>query len=514
MDETPDLTRGAFRRAGINNVIISAVVALLSYFSFTLIASKFGGSLGSDAYFFVFSLTTITSGLLTTLFGVVVVPIFVEIKIKKGLIEAGEFAGSILSICILVTIPVALIFYICHDQLFSIVSKYSENQIQLTQRVLIYFSPIFIVTVLAEYFRILVLALGKYTLAAFGAIFQPAFLIGFIYTCSGQLGESAMSLSLLTGRLAVLVFMLLVVFRVAGLRTPLQLRSNASVARFVNVSTPYWSANAISNFAVFYFDYVATGLGAGVLSSISYAQRIFTLPVFVVVNPIMEIARTRFAEARAVGDAVSFAQQHNKLMQFILYFTIPVSVFYFCFAQEIISSMFERGAFGKDNVAISVACLQVFTFAIPLSSLFLLNGRAVESFQKLTWPAIFGTIGQLLSIVLTFFLVDQVGYLGVPLSKEMIDLLYFLPFGFIAIRKFCPQTNFEYIGRVAGIAVAASVLPITVYSLTGISAKLIAFFPSLLTLISLIFVFFTIYGLTIMMLDRRISLKIGFFRKT
>jgi putative peptidoglycan lipid II flippase len=512
MAEAPDVKRGVFRRAGISNVIISGVVALLSYFSFTLIASRFGGSSGSDAYFFVFSLTTIASGLITSLFGVVVVPIFVEIKVRQGLAKAGEFAGSILSICMLVTVPVALASYIWHEQFFGAVSKYSPSQIQLTRFVLIYFAPIFLVTVLAEYFRILVLAMGRYTLAAVGAVFQPAMLIAFIFIYSGQLGEEAMSLSLLTGRLAVLVFMLLVVYRVEGLKIPLRLKPSASVARFVRVSTPYWSANAVSNFATFYFDYMATGLGTGVLSSISYAQRIFTLPVFVVVNPIMDIARTRFAEARATGDLASFAQQHNKLMQFVIYFTVPVAILFLFFSQEIISSMFERGAFGKDNVAISVACLQVFAFSVPLSSLFILNGRAVETFQKLAWPSLFGTIGQLLSIILTFALVDQVGYLGIPLSKVLIDLLYFLPFGFIAIRIFCPQTSFDQIARVAVLAIVASLLPILVYFVAGISGRVAAYFPSLLALGSLIVVFAAIYSLTILALDRRISVT-GFFRK-
>ena len=414
MAEKPAKTHATFRRAGINNVIISCVVAVLSYFSLTLIAARYGSSIGSDAYLFLFSLTTIASGLLSSLFGVVLVPIFVEIKIKTGIQEAGEFAGSILSLCLLILIPLTFSSYIWHTQFFSLTSKFSSHKLALTQHILIYFAPIFCVTVLAEYFRMLALALGKYTQAALSATFQPAMLIIFIYSYADQIAEEAMSLSLLLGRLAVLVFMMFVVLGQERLKMPIKARKNSNISRFASISAPYWSANMVSNFATFYFDYMATGLGTGILTSIAYAQRVFLLPLLVVINPILEISRVRFAELRASGDLISFARQHNKLMQFILYFTIPVSAALIFFAHEIISSLFERGAFSKENVGGAASCLQIFALTIPVNSLFMLNGRAVESFQRLIWPSIFGTAGQFISIFVTYMLANQLGYFGIP----------------------------------------------------------------------------------------------------
>lgn len=508
MSDKAKKPRGSLRSAGINNIIISAVVSVLSYFSFVLVARTFGGSIGSDAYFFLFSINTIASGIITCLYSVVLLPIFVDIKYKEGLSRAGEFAGSILMLSILCVIPIAVAAYVWYGQFFAIFSKFNTSQIDAVRFILIYFAPLFVITVISEFFRTLILASGYYTLAALGAIFQPALLIAFIYAFSATLKEEALSLSLISSRLLLLVFVIAVTSRIVRIKIPLRLKPDPMLGRFLKVSAPYWSANIVSGAATFYFDYSATGLGTGILSALAYAQKIYNLPISVVLNPIFEIARTRFCEARATNNSENFASQHNKLMQSVLYFTIPISVVFYFFSSEIIASMFQRGAFGKENVAIAAECLSIYAFSIPFSALFNLNGRAVESFQRLTWPSIFGTVGQFISMFITFTLVNKYGYRGIPMSKVCIDLCYFFPFGFIALRLFLGRFNLQNIPRVTLAALVSSLGIVLIYFNTGISSLLKPLFPSFWILALLLTGVFAGYGLMIVAFDRRVRLQV------
>lgn len=504
MSDSSIKPRGSFRSAGINNIIISAVVAVLSYFSLILVASTFGGSIGSDAYFFLFSLSTISSGLITCLYAAVLLPIFVDIKYNEGLSKAGEFAGSMLILSLIFTIPIALIAYVWYGQFFSTVSKFTTSQIDAVRFILIYYAPIFVITVISEFFRTLILASGYYTLAAFGAIFQPAILIASIYVFSDSLKEEALPLSLITSRFLLLIFMLTLTLRVTRLKIPLNLKSDVMVGRFFKVAAPYWSANVITSAATFYFDYMATGLGAGILTALAYSQRIYNLPITIVLNPIFEIARTRFCEARAADNSEHFASQHNKLMRSILYFTIPVSVLLFFFSHEIIASMFQRGAFSKENVLVSAECLRIYAFSLPFTAFFILNGRAVESFQKLAWPSFFGTLGQFISIFITFILVSRIGYLGIPISKVLIEICYFFPFGFITLRFFVGRLNMKNMGRTMATSLMASLGTVYLYFSSGLSNQLKGYFPSLWLLSVLIIGWFSSYSLLIVLLDRKI----------
>lgn len=494
----------SFRKSGIKNIAVSVVVAALSFYSLTLVAWKFGGSAGSDAYFFLFSLTTLATGLISSLFAAVFLPVFVELRIRAGMAEASEFAGSILTWCILFIVPLGIAAYVSYDAFYSLVSKFSRTQIIDVRLVLIYFAPIFVISVLSEFFRTLALALGQYTSAAVGAVFQPVFLILFLFLLSDPLKEESLALSLLVAKLAALSLMFIVVAKKERLKIPLLLRRNAATSRFVKVSAPYWGANLITNLATFFFDYMATGLGAGVLTSISYAQRIFTLPTTLILNPILEIAYTKFSESHARKDSKTFAMHYNKLLQLVLYLTIPIAILYFFIPEIIISSLFQRGAFGEESVSIAASCLKIFAFAVPLVCLFMINGRACESFQRLTWPSFFGTLGNLLMIGATLVLVERMGYLGIPYARLAMHLLYFLPFGFVALHLFAGKLDLSHVWKAGATALVASLLPVSAYFYSGLSIKLEPLFPSLWLLGAILCCFSVSYATLVMLIDRRI----------
>ena len=503
----------SFWKSGIKNIAISGFVAALSFYSLMLVARKFGGSVGCDAYFFLFSITTLSAGMITCLFVTVFLPIFVQIKIHAGIVEASNFAGSILTWCILIIIPLGVTSYVSYEEFYSLVSKFSSTQIIDAKFVLIYFAPIFVISVLSEFYRTLVLALGRFTSAAIGALFHPVILVISLVFFSDQLKEDSLAISLLVAKLTVLSFMFIVVKK-EQLKIPLLLKRNAPTSRFIKISAPYWGANLITTLATFFFDYMATGLGVGVLAAISYAQKIFSVPSGLFLNPILEIARTKFSESQARKDLATFSRHHNQLLQLVLYLTTPIAILFFFIPEIIISSLFKRGAFSEESVNIAASCLKIFSVSIPLSCIFMVNGRACESFQRLTWPSFFGTMGNLLMMVITFVFVERMGYLGIPYARLAIDLLYFLPFGFIALHLFSGKIDLSHFWKVGSTALIASILPIATYFYFGLSNILAPLFPSFWLLSIIVCSFVVSYSVLVLLIDRRIYLSIKVVRKT
>ncbi len=504
MQSIQKVKKDSFKISGVKNIAISGVVAALSFYSLMLVAKRFGGSVGSDAYFFLLSITTLAAGLISSLFATVFLPVFIELKTRAGITEASEFAGSVLTWCLIIISPLSIAAYLSYEAFYALVSKFSHAQVVDVKFVLIYFAPIFVISVLSEFFRTLVLALGQYTFAAIGAVFQPAFLLIFLQFFSSQLKEESLALSLLIAKLSVLVLMLIVVVIKEDMKIPIQLKRNPASLRFVKVSAPYWAANLITNFATFYFDYLATGLGAGVLTAISYAQRIFTLPTILILNPILEIARTKFSESQALNDSQTFLLHYGRLLQFSLYFSIPIATFFFFFPEQIISSLFHRGAFSEDSVSIASSCLRIFALSIPLTSLFMVNGRACESFQRLKWISFFGSIGNFLLILSTFIFVKKMGYVGIPMARLTIDLLYFLPFGFLAFRLFSGRLDLIYIWKDGFTAIMASLLPIVAFNYLGFSLWFRELDPSLYFLAMFASSFIVSYAVLLVVFDSRI----------
>ena len=178
-------------------------------------------------------------------------------------------------------------------------------------------------------------------------------------------------------------------------------------------------------------------------------------------NPLVEIARTRFAQIQAIGDQALFSDLYNKLLAFAIYFSVPVASVYLLFSQEIISALFQRGNFQTADVKIAASCLATYAWSLPFSSLFQVNGRACESFQRLFWPSFFGTIGNLIMITATYYFTSLYGYSGIPLAKVVVELFYFLPFGFVAVQLFGGRPRYNQVVK-SLCAASVSAIPVVI----------------------------------------------------
>lgn len=500
--------RPSMSKIGLINISISILVAGATYFSLALIARKFGGSVGSDAYFYLLSLTAVSTALIGSVFSAVFLPVFIDLKIRGGLEKAAEFASIVLSWSLVVCFSFGVLAYILHDSFFAVVSKFDQAKLQTHRSILVCFGVVFFYSVVGEYFRLMLIAFGRYTYAAVSAVLPPAILIAVLLAPNQNLQEDSMALALWGARAAVLLFVTLAVMS-SGISLRFTLAKSPAIVHFLRVSAPYGAAGLVSQFAIFFFDYMATGLGAGVLTSVTYAQRVFSLPLALVVTPLLEIARARFSEYRASDDMTSFQRQYDQLSRGIIYFSVPVAAVFFMFSEEIIAMLFQRGAFFAKDVAVSAACLQILAFSVPLTCFFTLNGRAVESFQRLTWPSFFGTIGNLCLIVLTFKLVDAWGFMGIPYARVTIDLLYFLPLGAIALSLFGVQVGSLGLARTLVVAGIACFIPALLIWYLNASVSNNELFMSPWFAAVLIAAFLLTYVAAVLLMDRSLLVPFG-----
>jgi putative peptidoglycan lipid II flippase len=487
-------------KLGVINIVISLIAATATYLSLALVARQFGGSADSDAYFYLVSLTTIFTSVIGSVYSAVFLPVFIDLKIRNDAKSACTFASIVLTWSILGCLLFSFVTLFYHDVFFSIVSKYDQVKLLQQKNILIYFSSVFFFSVISEFFRFLLIAFGRYTVAALVSILPPVILIIFLFFSDVYANEGLLALSLLASKASVLL-LTVVVLKVQGVRLSFLIAKNRTVTNFLKVSAPYGSAGIVTYFATFFFDYMATGLGSGVLTSVTYAQRVFALPVALVVNPLLEIARARFAEFRARNDVAAFQHQYEQLAKILLYFSIPVAVMFFAFAQEIISMLFQRGAFSEESVLIGATCLRLLSLSVPLTALFTLNGRTVESFQRLTWPSFFGTFGNLVLIFLTFNLVQYAGFRGIPYARLLVDGLYFLPFGFLTVYLFGVRFRYGYLLRALIMAIFACALPVLLYSLADPAWFREAGWGRAAIAVTLMGIFFLVYTALILLFD-------------
>lgn len=463
----------SYSKTGLINIGIAAFYALATYVSYVLVADRYGATLGSDAYFFLFSFTTLCTGLFTALFATTFMPLLIELRIRQGNDASNDFASVILTWVLLVAFSGLVTAAFFDEQILAGVSRFSSDQLASAGNLFRYFPLVVFFGVIAEYYRVAVMSFRHFTLSAAGSLFPPVLLVATLVALPGS--EETMAVALVVAKALQMLFFWNIATR-SGLGLRPRLTIGVETRRFAKVSLPYFSASFFTYASTFYFDYIATGLGAGVLTAVSYAQRLFVLPLVVAFNPLIEIARVHFAELHAQGDDQTLRKHYTRLLALIILFSLPIGLVFGLFPRELVDAIFRRGAFDAEAAAISAACLQIYALAIPLNCIFTLNGRIVESFQKLLWPSIFGSFGHLLFILATYQLSTSYGFLGIPLARTAVDLVYLFPFGFIAVYIFLGKTDFRPVLIVTISSIFFSSLLVLLYFTSISSARALGIF--------------------------------------
>jgi putative peptidoglycan lipid II flippase len=493
-------------RDGAINMGVSLLAAALTYLSLALIARKFGGSAGSDAYFFLLSLTTVSTALIGGVFSAVLLPQFVDIRVREGLNQVSQLASIIFVWTLLLCLVLAVVVWLNHDNFFSVASRFDKAKLQEQRSILVWLGPVFFFSVLSEYLKLVLMGIGRFIGAAFSSLLSPLFLIA-VLLFSDSIHEDSLAIALGVSRVLVVLLMLMLVLR-AGVVLRFRLAGSKVGMQFVRVSAPYAAAGLVTNFASFFFDYMATGLGVGVLTAVTYAQRVYAMPLALVITPFLDVVRVRLAEYRATGNMAAFQRLYNRLAHITIYIALPMGAVLFTFAHDIIAMLFQRGSLSVKEVEIAAASLQVMACSVPLTCFFTLNGRVIELFGRLGWPALLGTAGHLGLVLLTYHQVEKYGFIGIAYSRLWIDLMYFLPLGLVLVQIRGVSIGFSLLLRALGLGSFACAIPAAAYMLLVHQLPLIALPAPWWLAIGMMLIWLLLYGALVLAADGELRTSI------
>jgi len=181
----------------IVNILLAMLNSAFSYFSLILIAKTFGGTAGSDAYFYLVSLLIMSSGVVTILFSVVMLPQYMLIREQENDLIAGEFVGSILVGSLFLTLVILGVAHFYGIKFYEVLSRFPASEIKNMYHILNYFPVLFSVSVIGEFFRVIALAHGRFKTSSLTTLSQPILLICLLFVYSNVFHEEILSISLL-----------------------------------------------------------------------------------------------------------------------------------------------------------------------------------------------------------------------------------------------------------------------------------------------------------------------------
>jgi putative peptidoglycan lipid II flippase len=212
-------------------------------------------------------------------------------------------------------------------------------------------------------------SLRKYFAAAIAPVFLNIILIAvLLYALQSGAEPLATGTSLAWGVMAAGIVQLLVVTVAArrsgmklGLRRP---RMTANVKRLLVLAAPAAVIGGVTQINLVIGQMIASGKD-GAISVLQYADRVYQLPLGVVGIAIGVVLLPELARALKAQHFKDAGNLQNRSVEFALFLTLPAAAALLTISNELVTVLYQRGAFTAETGITVAGALAIFGLGLP-----------------------------------------------------------------------------------------------------------------------------------------------------
>jgi putative peptidoglycan lipid II flippase len=190
----------------------------------------------------------------------------------------------------------------------------------------------------------------------------------------------------------------------------------ASVREFVRLMLPKMVSHPVEPMTFLFFTNVASGLAAGSVTVISYANNFRSVPVSLVGVAFALAVFPALSTAHAEGDRRGFLRLLRTNLTSIGLITVLAAVGLVVVGELAVRVLLGGGAFTPDDVARTGAVLAAFGLSVPFESVSHLLSRAIYATHHTILQVVASLIGLGVTVTATLALLDDAGIVAIPLG--------------------------------------------------------------------------------------------------
>tara|TARA_B100000683_G_scaffold35702_3_gene31421 strand:+ start:13335 stop:14879 length:1545 start_codon:yes stop_codon:yes gene_type:complete len=180
----------------------------------------------------------------------------------------------------------------------------------------------------------------------------------------------------------------------------------------------------------------------GAISWLYYSDRVAQLPLGIIGIAIGTALLPDLAKKISLGQNKEQNIIQEKAILLSLLFALPSGVALYYLSELVISSLFGYGVFIKSDVTATSNALKIYAIAIPAFMMIKVLSPNFFARKDIKTPVLIGTLCAFINIILTWYLMNKYGFLGIAISLCIAGYLNaILLFNIMIIRKYynCTQ---------------------------------------------------------------------------
>jgi len=169
---------------------------------------------------------------------------------------------------------------------------------------------------------------------------------------------------------------------------------------------------------------------AGGVAALYYSMRLVQLPTALIGTALATVLFPAFARIRSQHGDASLRAALDRSMRLIVFATLPAAVGLCLLSTEIVTLLFERGAFGSEAADRTARCLEFYAASVVMISLNASQVRAYHARQDSVRPMWIGVFAVALNLALNLLLVGPLEEAGLALATSVSATFSFLLLAF------------------------------------------------------------------------------------
>ncbi|MEO0542329.1 MAG: murein biosynthesis integral membrane protein MurJ [Pseudomonadota bacterium] len=406
----------------------TSVSRVLGFVREAMIAAILGAGPVADAFYAAFRFPNLFRRLFAEgAFNAAFVPLFAKEVEGNGRDEAAKFAGDVLSslLLVLLVITVAAIAFMPFLVATIIAPGFTDTPEKFTlttQLARIMFPYLAAMSVVAMLSGILN-SFRSYFIAAIAPVVLNVVMITALaasawWALPARETGIALAIAVVVSGVLQLAVVLYGLRKIGFRFQPRRPKLSPKVKRLLALAAPAALTGGIVQINIVIGQIIASQQD-NAISWLSFADRIYQLPLGIVGIAIGVVLLPELARALSANDTEEARQLQNKSLEFGMGLTIPAAVALYLIPAQIVAVLYERGAFVPETTIATADALAAFAIGLPSFVLIKILQPAFFAREDMKTPMWFSLVSLVVNVVGSLTLFSYIGHVGIALATSL-----------------------------------------------------------------------------------------------
>ncbi len=420
-----------------------------------IVAYKYGSGVISDSFILTNGVSDILFCAIAIAISVNFIPCYTRIE---GADNRDRFTSNLLDISVLVLLIGSIATFLFPKivlVLFANGLNDAAKRVSITMLRIVIFSSIPII--LTSLFQAYCQANGEFlTTAICGSVINSVIIVFILLSNSNS--YYLLSVGTLVGNFFGMLIPLYGTRKKGFHYHPILSFRDDSIRSLILLTGPLLIENVASNLSLLVDRNLASYLDSGTITGLSYAGNIANIASTMIATAIMTATFPMFSKLIASGDQDQFSSQFRKYASVISFLLGPISVFMILNANDIITVIFEHGAFNSAATKIVSECMICYAIGVLPMGLQSYLIRGFYAMQDTKNPVKIKVFALMCNIILNLITVRFIQHIGIALSTSVSYIIaYFLLTR--SLKKKHGVDSIREITKEGGLSLLLSIIP-------------------------------------------------------